>query len=164
MSTVNDFPVSFDPPEIFADYLMIVRAPTGLPAPPGGERLQSMEYFFEYLGLQFHSRNPYASSVNGASGPVTPQSSLEIFDITANGNITLQNPSGSPIQGWVMRIRVTQDTTGGRTVAMGNKYRVPTSITVSWPTGANEAAILTMMYNQAADKWDVLSFEGPYAA
>lgn len=88
----------------------------------------------------------------------TDASAGEIFDLTLNQNVTLSNPTGG-IDGKVIRWRIKQDATGGRTVTLGNAFRIPSSATtpLAWSTAAGAMDIFSAQYNSAASKWDVVS-------
>jgi hypothetical protein len=82
----------------------------------------------------------------------------ETFDLTLTGNVTIANPS-NPANGHFIKLRIKQDATGGRTITLGSKFRIPTSATtpLAWSSDANVMDIFAAIYNEAADKWDVVS-------
>lgn len=159
MSTVNDLPPVFEPLNI-ADYFFIVRAESGLPASAGAEKLLALEGLYEWLRAQVLT--PIAGETNNASGNVSINAFFDIYTVNMGGNVTLQNPSGPLQDGRVMRIRVKQRPAGGATVTLGNNYRAPSSMSITWPTNANESAIMTIIYNLTDLKWDILGFESGY--
>lgn len=83
----------------------------------------------------------------------------DIYDLTLTGNATLANPI-NPVDGKTIRWRIRQDATGGRTVALGNKFNIPSSATSPLPfsTAANKMDVLAATYHAGRDKWDVVSF------
>lgn len=87
----------------------------------------------------------------------------EIFDITLTDNITIDNPS-NPTDGKTIRFRVTQDGTGGRTIALGTKFVIPSSATspLAWSTLANKTDIFAATYHAVRDKWDIVAFVPGY--
>jgi hypothetical protein len=99
----------------------------------------------------------YSSTINTDAG------AGDIFDITLTGNTTLSNPT-NPVNGKTLRWRITQDATGSRTVALGNKFNIPSSATSPLPfsTGANKMDILAATYHAGRDKWDIVAFVPGY--
>jgi hypothetical protein len=74
------------------------------------------------------------------------------YSVTLAGNRTLTNPTGTPTNGQELIFYITQDGTGNRTLAFGNKYIFPgASHTIS--TGANAVDRIRAMYNVALDKY-----------
>ncbi|NDB58014.1 hypothetical protein EB001_06170 [bacterium] len=93
----------------------------------------------------------------------TNASSGEIFDITLTDNTTIANPT-NPTNGKTIRWRISQDGVGGRTVALGNKFNIPSSATspLPWSTGVNKMDILAATYHSGRDKWDIVAFVPGY--
>jgi hypothetical protein len=58
------------------------------------------------------------------------------FTLAMTGNATLQNPT-SVIPGKSGRIRIAQDATGGRTLALGSSYKTPGGLGITLSTAAN---------------------------
>ena len=86
------------------------------------------------------------------------------FDVTLTGNVTLANPS-NPADGLALKWRIRQDATGGRAVALGDKFRLPASASpLAWSTEPESLDVLAAIYDEAADKWDVVSFVPGYLA
>lgn len=80
------------------------------------------------------------------------------FRVTLGGNRTLANPTNA-FDGQMLMFSIKQDATGGRTLTLDTKYRFGTditSITLSTTTGKTDK--LGVQYNQADDKFDVISF------
>lgn len=74
------------------------------------------------------------------------------YSVTLAGNRTLSNPTGTPTNGQELIFYITQDGTGNRTLAFGNKYLFPgASKTIS--TGAGAVDRIRAMYNVALDKY-----------
>lgn len=86
-----------------------------------------------------------------------------VFDLTLTGNVTLANPT-NPVDGQAVKWRIRQDATGGRTVALGSKFRIPATATspLAWSTAASKLDIFAAIYNLADDKWDVISMVPGY--
>ena len=80
----------------------------------------------------------------------------DIFLTTLTNNVTLANPTNG-YDGCTIRWRAKQDATGNRTVALGNKFRIPSSGTdpLAWSTNALRTDFFGATYNAADDKWDV---------
>lgn len=87
----------------------------------------------------------------------------DMFDITLTENSTLANPT-NPVNGKTLRWRITQDGTGNRTVALGNKFNLPSSASSSlpWSTAANKMDVLAATYHAGRDKWDIVAFVPGY--
>lgn len=87
----------------------------------------------------------------------------DVFDLTLTGNVTIANPT-NPLDGKTLTWRVLQDGTGGRTVALGNKFVVPSTITspLGWGSSANVLSVMSATYHAARDRWHVVSFHTGY--
>jgi hypothetical protein len=99
----------------------------------------------------------YSSTIN------TDAATGDIFDITLTGNTTLANPT-NPVNGKTLRWRISQDSTGGRTITLGNKFNIPSSASspLPWSTSPNKMDILAATYHAGRDKWDVIAFVPGY--
>jgi hypothetical protein len=78
-----------------------------------------------------------------------------------NGANTLANPTGTFADGKTLKWRMKQPTSGAAgTVTLGNKFRIPASATTPLPfsTVNSKVDILAAMYNEADDKWDIVTF------
>jgi hypothetical protein len=82
----------------------------------------------------------------------------QVFTVTLGGNRTLGNPTNpSPGQGII--IRVSQDATGGRTLAYGTAYAFSTSLpSPTLSTAANATDYLAFIYSASVSKWRFLAF------
>lgn len=86
------------------------------------------------------------------------------FKVTIGGNRTLGNPANA-YDGQLLVISVKQDATGGRTVTLDTKYRLPNGTSsLSWSTTAGRTDHLLVKYDSVDDKFDVLSFAPGYGA
>lgn len=74
------------------------------------------------------------------------------FAVTLGGNRTLANPS-NPADGQVIRVRVTQDGSGSRTLAYGTAYDFGTAGSPTLSTAAAKVDILGFEYVAALAKW-----------
>ena len=104
-------------------------------------------------------RNPHVVSLTYAATLNTDASAGDIFDVTLTGNATLANPT-NPVSGKTIRWRIKQDGTGSRTVALGNKFVIPTSATSPLPfsTAADKTDVLAATYHAGRDQWDIIAF------
>ena len=110
--------------------------------------------------IQFHAGVlPKVVALTYASTLATDAEAGEIFDVTLTGNATLANPT-NPVSGKTIRWRIKQDGTGSRTVALGNKFVIPTSATSPLPfsTAADKTDVLAATYHAGRDQWDVIAF------
>jgi len=73
------------------------------------------------------------------------------------GNISIANPTGTPIDGQELAFRFTQDGTGSRTVTWGSAYAFDTSTTVpNSATAANAIWEISFRWNAATSVWAVV--------
>jgi len=86
-----------------------------------------------------------------------------VFYVTLGGNRTLSNPTNST-NGKRIIWRIEQDATGGRTITLGNKFRLGTDITsVVLSTSPGITDYIGAIYNAQDDKWDVIAFVKGFA-
>lgn len=78
----------------------------------------------------------------------------ENFQVTIAGNRTLDTPT-NPANGQLIRVRVTQDAIGGRTLAFGAGYRfstdLPSPVIANLP---NQISYMTFLYHEIDLVWD----------
>lgn len=89
-------------------------------------------------------------SVNAALG--------NVFTVTLGGNRTLANPT-NPADGQMIRLLVTQDATGTRTLSYGAAFEFSTGLpqpTLSTTAGLTD--VLGFAYSAAKSKWLLLAF------
>ena len=73
------------------------------------------------------------------------------------------NPT-NPTSGKRIIWRIKQDATGGRTITLGNKFRLGTDITsVVLTTSPSITDYIGAIYNAQDDKWDVIAFVKGFA-
>lgn len=87
---------------------------------------------------------------------VTPNSATtDVLTIGAlTGGITIANPTGTPVDGQVLRIRFTQDGVGGRVVAYGTAFAFGTDVTAAMDaTGISASWERIFQWNSTAAKW-----------
>lgn len=91
-----------------------------------------------------------------SAATVTPTADNDIVTITAQAAaLTLANPSGSPVQGQGMVIRIKDNATA-RAISYGNQYRA-IGVTLPTTTVIGKTTYLSMIYNATDTKWDVLA-------
>lgn len=102
-----------------------------------------------------------AVALTDAPTITTDASSGRLFTVTLGGNRTLANPTGL-VADQRLLWRITQDATGGRTLALGPMFNVNSAVTgpITLSTGPNQVDYLAGIYRQTAGKIDLLAF-GP---
>lgn len=104
----------------------------------------------------YQSLTPRVQSVASAA-TVTPTAANDEVVITAQAaGLTLANPSGSPVQGQGIVIRIKDNGTP-RTIAYGAQYRSVSSTALPATTVASKLLYLGMIWNNDDSKWDVIS-------
>lgn len=87
----------------------------------------------------------------------TDASLASVFRVTLEGNRTLANPTGM-VDGQRLTWEITQDATGGRTLALGSAFAYGAdlpSVTLSSTGGKTD--VLGAQYHAASGKWRVLA-------
>ncbi len=87
---------------------------------------------------------------------ITPNiDNTDILNVaTLTGPVTIANPAGNPGDGQSLRVRLTQDATGGRTVTWGAAFAFGTDVTAAMvPTTASAKCELVFVWNTAASAW-----------
>jgi hypothetical protein len=93
-----------------------------------------------------------------AAALATNASSGSNFEVTLTGPVTLSSPTGAS-DGQIIRWRIIQDATGGRTVALGTGFNFGTDlVAIAASTVAGKADYLTTVYRAATGKFDVTGF------
>lgn len=100
--------------------------------------------------------NPRVQSVTGAA-TVTPNAdSDDMVVITAQDQaLTLANPSGTPVQGQRLIVRIKDNATG-RAITYGTQYRAMGN-TLPTPTTISKTLYLGFLYNSTDTKWDLVA-------
>jgi hypothetical protein len=85
------------------------------------------------------------------------------FTVTLGGNRTLANPT-NPTANQRAIWRVTQDATGGRTLALGTSFRLDPNFGTSLPLSSVPAKVnyIGAVYNPTDSKWDILAVSGAF--
>jgi hypothetical protein len=93
---------------------------------------------------------------------LTDASLSSLFRVTLAGNRILGNPS-NPFDGQRIQWEITQDATGGRTLTLGDKFRLGDDISaVTLSAGASVMDILGAQYHAGADVWRVIALAKGY--
>lgn len=107
------------------------------------------------IGFAAAVNTPRISTVSyGAT--VTPDcSTTDVLNIGAlTGNLTLAAPSGTPVDGQILTVRLVQDGTGGRTITYNAIYAFGTDITAALdPTAASSKWERVFQYHSGDSKW-----------
>lgn len=93
-----------------------------------------------------------------SGGAVTPNcgtTDLAVLSLTANA--TINNPSGTPVDGQQLMIRMKQDATGGRTVSWGTSYRFSAGTAPTITTTASKTDYVGFQYNGTDSVWDCVA-------
>lgn len=108
-------------------------------------------------------RTSYVSTLTYSSTVTTDASAGEVFDLTLTGNVLLENPINS-INGKTIRWRISQDSTGNRSITLGSKFQLPSSAPgpLAFSTAANKMDILAATYHAVRDKWDIIALVPGY--
>ena len=100
-----------------------------------------------------------AVALSIVDGAVATDASLgHVFTLTASEDFTLSNPTNA-YNGQKLIWRIKQDATGSRVITLGDKFTVASDIeAVVLSTAADAVDYLGAIYNQAADKFEVVAF------
>lgn len=91
-----------------------------------------------------------------STAALTPSSGVANYVVTALAvNLTVNAPSGSPIEGQGLLIRIKDNGTA-RTIAWNGIFRV-IGVTLPTTTVANKVVYIGCKYNAIDTKWDVLA-------
>jgi ferredoxin len=130
---------------------------------PTGEAGQAMNDNFTFIADKITVLNGAWTVLTDAESIVTDASVGNSFKITLGGNHTLANPI-NPTDGQQVLWRITQDTTGGRTLAFGDTFRFAPSVRPVGLLQTPGATVhVTAIYNAEAGTWDVIEICGKIA-
>jgi len=145
-------------------YNAIYRFPTGEPV------LQTEAGAVDYITFQYNetdnkwdfigqnSDTSFIYELTDAANIAVDASIASKFRVTLGGNRTLSNPTNPRGNGQLILFRITQDGTGGRTLAFGAKYRFSTDIpSPTLSSGAGDIDYLGFIYHAGDDKWDCIA-------
>jgi hypothetical protein len=78
----------------------------------------------------------------------------DLGTVTLGGNRTMDNPTGSPYNGQRLSFRISQDGTGNRTLAWGNKYSFQRAAAAHFlAQAASTVTTYEFQYDSVADLW-----------
>ncbi len=84
---------------------------------------------------------------------ITPNTSLgDVFRVTIAGNRTIAAPSNTPVDGQKIRMEITQDATGSRTLTWNAIYDWGTAGAPTLTTTAGKTDLIEFAYNATAAK------------
>jgi hypothetical protein len=93
----------------------------------------------------------------------TNSDSGDIFTVTIAGNRTMSNPTGTPTDGQNVVYRITQDSTGSRTITWGSAFHFGVDVpSPTLTTTANAIDYIGFQYNSAASLWNCLAVARGY--
>ena len=102
--------------------------------------------------------NRTVTALTDAATIAIDASTGNIFTVTLAGNRTLGAPTGSPVNGQLMEVRVRQDATGSRTLAYNAIYRFSTDLpSPTLTTTAAKTDYLLFQYHSSDVKWDLIA-------
>lgn len=122
---------------------------------------------YRWSGYAWEIATPVAAAVSNAdtvdliySSTITTDASVAgIFNVLLTGNATLANPVNAD-DGKTVRWRIKQDSVGGRSLTLGDKFSIPAAVPSPLPfsTLANKTDLLAATYDATRDRWDVVAF------
>lgn len=136
--------------------------PTGYTGYTGYTGPQGPTGYTGYTGYT-GPNNRTVTALTDAATIAVDASTGNIFTVTLGGNRTLGNPTGSPVNGQLMEVRVRQDATGSRTLAYDTQYRFGTDVTSpTLTTTAAKTDYLLFQYHSGDTKWDCIAVAKGY--
>lgn len=145
-------------------YNAVYRFPTGEPV------LQTQAGAIDYVTFQYNEADSkwdfiqqntdtsFIYELTDAANISVDASVASKFRVTLGGNRTLDNPTNPRGDGQLILFRITQDGTGGRTLAFDTKYRFSTDIpSPTLSSGAGDIDYLGFIYHASDDKWDCIA-------
>lgn len=89
---------------------------------------------------------------------ITPNSATtDLGAVTLGGNRTMAAPTGSPVTGQLLTLRVRQDATGSRTLTWDSIYRFSGGVAPTLTTTAGKVDYIQFVYNNTDTKWDCIN-------
>lgn len=101
--------------------------------------------------------NPRAVAMTDGATITPTGDSTDIGTVTLAGNRTMAAPTGTPVEGQTLVLRITQDGTGSRTLTWNAIYLFPTGTPVLTTTAAANDSF-HFRYNNSTSKWVLQSF------
>lgn len=98
----------------------------------------------------------YASTITPSLGSTGANLILNVGAFT--NNVTFANPTGTPVDGQSILMRMSQNATGGYSVTWGTNYVFGTDVTAALiPTAASASWEMVWIYNASATKWRAMA-------
>lgn len=99
-----------------------------------------------------------------SSASITPLAgSIDMVRVTSLAiNTTINNPSGSPVEGQILDLRIRDNGTG-RTIGFGAGYRFSSSLANPGTTTANRTIYYKFKYNETEAYWDCVEILNNFA-
>lgn len=98
----------------------------------------------------------YASTITPSLGSTGANLILNVGAFT--NNVTFANPTGTPVDGQSILMRMSQNATGGYSVTWGTNYVFGTDVTAALiPTAASASWEMVWTYNASATKWRAMA-------
>jgi hypothetical protein len=110
-------------------------------------------------GIVYTRLNPTTTTV-ASTATLTPDVSLgDLFTITAQAvGLSVANPTGTPVNGQKMIIRIEDNGTARAITWSGTQYRASTDLALPTTTIATKTMYLGFIYNSTDTKWDMIAF------
>ena len=106
--------------------------------------------------LAIATRRRVVALTDGAT--ITPNcDTTDIGKVTLGGNRLIANPSGTPVAGQHLILRLKQDTTGTRVPTWGSNYRFAGGTAPTLTTTVSKTDYLGFIYNNDDTKWDCVA-------
>lgn len=108
------------------------------------------------LAWAAHSTVRVVALTDGATIAVNADTT-DLGKVTIAGNRTISNPTGTPVAGQQLILRIKQDGTGSRTITWGSAFRFSGGTAPTLTTTASKTDYLGFIYNADDTKWDCLA-------
>ena len=109
-------------------------------------------------GIVYKRLNPTTTTLT-STATLTPDISVgDFFTITAQAvGLSVANPTGTPVEGQKMTIRIEDNGTAQAITWSGTQFRASTDLTLPTSTTATKTIYLGFLYNSTDTKWDLVS-------
>jgi hypothetical protein len=110
-------------------------------------------------GVDYKRLNPTTTTV-ASTATLTPDISLgDLFTITAQAvALSVANPTGTPVEGQKMIIRIEDNGIARAITWSGTQYRASTDLPLPTTTIVLKTMYLGFIYNSTDTKWDLIAF------
>jgi predicted heme/steroid binding protein len=110
-------------------------------------------------GVDYKRLNPTTTSFSYATTFTPDISASDTFAITGQAvNLSVANPTGTPVNGQKMIIRIKDDGTARTITWSGTQYRASSDLALPTTTIVNKTMYLGFIYNSTDTKWDLLAY------